>query len=533
MPRRSLTPAQLQELHELAAQWGKIIARRACDDEDATLDLDLDFDAVEQIAQAAAAGLNEGTLEILLEQQADARPDPSPCAGGDSIRANRFAMVPTAAGIFSPQRPLLRLDGHGYSPAVLQQIVTAGARLHSFSDAAFALSLTGLSISARHVQQLTQEVGRELAAARDEQAQQRRRRELKPQVAETPAVVAVEVDGGRLRTRAPSCGPGVHHAESKEDKIACLVTLQSVEHAEDPCPEPPPSYLEPRRIQRLVKQMAGRAGDQPPAADEAADSASPAAAEAVSPPATAKPEDEPWAPRRLMRTCVASLEASRSFGPLMAGEAQARHFYGASRRVRRCAAPVADGQAYNGTIQRGYFPDFVPIVDFLHVICYLFAAAHTEQSEAKRWPQYLAWLRACQQGRSAEVVAELEQRQMALGRPPPGEKLAANDARQIVAEALSYLRNNAGRMDYPSYRRQGLPTTSSLVESLVGEFNARMKGREKFWNRPGGAEAILQVRAALLSEDGRLARHFATRGGSAYRRRRAAASSRPQSQTCS
>ena len=53
-----------------------------------------------------------------------------------------------------------------------------------------------------------------------------------------------------------------------------------------------------------------------------------------------------------------------------------------------------------------------------------------------------------------------------------------------------------------------------------GEFNARVKGREKFWNRPEGAEAILQVRAALLSEDG-LGRHFAERPGSPYRRRNA------------
>ena len=36
----------------------------------------------------------------------------------------------------------------------MQQIVTAGARLHSFADAAFALSLTGLSISPRHVQEI-------------------------------------------------------------------------------------------------------------------------------------------------------------------------------------------------------------------------------------------------------------------------------------------------------------------------------------------------------------------------------------------
>jgi hypothetical protein len=39
-----------------------------------------------------------------------------------------------------------------------------------------------------------------------------------------------------------------------------------------------------------------------------------------------------------------------------------------------------------------------------------------------------------------------------------------------------------------------------------------------FW----GAEAILQVRAAMLSEDQRLERYFAERPGNPYRRRRRA-----------
>ena len=37
-------------------------------------------------------------------------------------------------------------------------------------------------------------------------------------------------------------------------------------------------------------------------------------------------------------------------------------------------------------------------------------------------------------------------------------------------------------------------------------FNRRVKGSEKFWGE-AGAEAILQLRAAFLSEDGRLDRH--------------------------
>jgi hypothetical protein len=388
--------------------------------------------------------------------------------------------------------------------------------LHSFADAAFALGLCGLSISARHVQQLTHEVGTDLARRRDEQAQQRRRRHLAPRVAVTPEVVAVEVDGGRLRTRAADRGRGVHEAENKEDKIACLITLTSHVHAEDPQPEPPPSFVQPRRIQRLVRQMAGQAGDPPLAG--AGSPGEPEAAEETDRPTTpaAAPATEPWAPRRLVRTCVASMVNSRSFGPLMAAEAHSRDFYAARRR-----AFVADGQAYNWSIQRGYFADFVPVVDLLHVVCYLFQAAQAVAAEPERWPLYLRWLRLCWRGQAAEVVTQMEGYQEQVGRPPPGEELLATDPRRVLAEALSYLRNNAGRMDYPRYRREGLPTTSSLAESLVGEFNARVKGKQKFWNRPGGAEAMLQVRAALLSEDGRLDRYFAQRPGSPYRRRAA------------
>lgn len=239
----------------------------------------------------------------------------------------------------------------------MQVIVTADARLHSLGDAAFALSLAGLSLSARHVQELTQPLGAELATVRDAKAKKRLKRQLPPEVAQPPAVVAVEVDGGRLRTRAADGGPGVHQAENQEDKLACLVTLSSQELACDPQPEPPPSFLKPRRIQRLVQQMKGQAGEEPAPAEEP----EPAAPREETP---GLPDEEPWAPRRRRRTCVARMANSRAFGPLVAGEAQARNFYAAGRR-----AFVADGQAYNWTIPHGYFPDFVPIVDFWHVIC--------------------------------------------------------------------------------------------------------------------------------------------------------------------
>jgi hypothetical protein len=142
--------------------------------------------------------------------------------------------------------------------------------------------------------------------------------------------------------------------------------------------------------------------------------------------------------------------------------------------------------------------------------------------EAARWSIYVGWLRACWQGRVREVIEELRLWQGRIGVPPPGQESDAKDPRRLVSEALSYLQNNESRRDYPRYRQEGLPIPSSLAESLVGEFNARLKSKQKYWNRPGGAEAILQLRAAVLSEDERLARFFAQRPGNPYRRRRTA-----------
>ena len=338
-----------------------------------------------------------------------------------------------------------------------------------------------------------------------------RRRQLRPRTDVVPEAVVVEVDGGRIRTRASDSRPGVHGAQHKEDKIACLATLTGPAFAADPQPEPPESFLCPRRVQRLVGQMEGLSG-RDDAQEIPGESTTPAAG-----PIAAESTGR-WSPGKLVRTCVASLGPSSSFGPLVAAEAQGRHFYEAKRR-----AFVADGAAYNWSIHAGYFREFEPVVDLLHVLCYLYASARAVGAdESSGWSQYEVWLRACWRGRVADVLGELDGWQDRVGEPPSGEARTADerrDPRRVVAEARSYLRNNRDRMDYPRYRREGLPTTSSLVESLVGAFNARVKGKQKHWNRPQGAESILQLRAALLSEDDRLSRHFADRPGCPFRKR--------------
>jgi hypothetical protein len=394
-------------------------------------------------------------------------------------------------------------------------IAQAMGQLRSAEQATFALQLAKIGISSRHVQRVAQEIGNELADQRDHKVIQQRRRELPVRVSPTPEVVAAEVDGGHLFTRESDCGPGVHEIQNKEDKTACLVTLKSQTSDHDPQPEPPLAFREPRRVRHLVSQMKGRAAEPP--ADQPENAGENENPTPESPGVEESPEHRPG-PECLVRTCVASMADCHAFGPMMAAEAQERGFYQAPLK-----AFVADGAEYNWGIWRGYFCDFEPITDFLHVLCYVFGAAWgVGNSEPQRWAIYDRWLRTIWQGGVPEVIAELELWQGRVGIPPPGETLKPLDPRRVVAEALSYFRNNQSRMDYPRYRRCGLPITSSLAESLVGDFNARVKSRQQYWNRPDGPEPILQLRAAVLSEDERLERFFAQRPGNPYRGQKAA-----------
>jgi hypothetical protein len=88
-----------------------------------------------------------------------------------------------------------------------------------------------------------------------------------------------------------------------------------------------------------------------------------------------------------------------------------------------------------------------------------------------------------------------------------GKEVPETDPRKIIHGTLTYFTNSCGRMDYPRYRCEGLPVTSSLAESLVKQVSKRVKGTEKFWNNGSSGEAILQLRAAVISDDERL-RHW-------------------------
>lgn len=386
---------------------------------------------------------------------------------------------------------------------MLAKIVHAGAALPSFELAAQTLRLlTDISISGRHVGRLTETIGAELVAERDEQAEAHRLCKLEARVPNAPSVVAVEVDGGRYQRRAEGQGCGARDPQWREDKVACLVTLASKTHDADPQPEPPDCFLDRKRVSRLTHCPAAA---EPEIVGESAE-----------PTPAPRPDSISWQPKRLVRTCVATTRDSEQFGRLVGAEAKARNFEAADRR-----AFVGDGQAYNWAIQRRWFARYVPVVDFIHVLGYVWQAARaTGGSEAEQWDRYVRWLRGCWQGCVSEVLAEMDREQQRIGEAP--EDAEATDPRVVLSRARGYLSNNTERMKYPEYRTAGLPVTSSWVESLIKEINYRVKGTEKFWNEHG-AESVLVVRAAALCDDDRLAKHLAARPGCPFQRRAKAA----------
>jgi len=322
-------------------------------------------------------------------------------------------------------------------------------------------------------------------------------------------LAVVEVDGGRVHTRAEGCGPGVHEPAWRESKVANLLSMRGETFAADPQPEPPAAFTDAQRVAALVRGLQGFSGAQ--TAAQAGESREPEVLEAPTEEAR-----QAWQPERLVRTCVATLHDSETFGALVASEAQERNLYAAPR-----GAFVADGQKYHWSIPQRWFRDFVPINDFLHVLSSVYAAAQAVGGTPRQCAdRYQTWLRSCWQGRVTEVIAALVEAQARLGEVRPDESPPATDPRLVVAPARTYLENNQTRMDYPRYRQQGLPITSALVESVLKEFNYRLKGSEKFWLETG-AEEVLQVRAAYLCEDDRLGKHLAQRPGSPYRRRAA------------
>jgi hypothetical protein len=414
---------------------------------------------------------------------------------GQSICPNLSFDASLASVLFFPQRIVLRLDGSDYSPAVLERIVVAGGTFGSFAIAAKMFKLlTDLVIAERTINIKTIAIGTELAEARAAMTDTHLARPITApaKIAEPAVSLAVaQVDGGRMQTRTVGRGSGVHDPHWRESKNAGLYRMVGETFGDDPHPQLPTCFTSPKQMAGLLHGTAELSSDK--------------ASEASKP-------DLSWRPKSLVRTCVSSLCDSDRFGQMMSAEAERRGFYSSQRR-----AFLGDGLAYNWKIQQTYFETFTPILDFIHPIERLHDLSRVlfdEPDEA--WQQCGKWIELLWLGDVSEVIGILQAEQQARGLVE--ECSDENDPRRKLAETLVYLRNNVSRMDYPAYRAAGLPTTSCLIESQVKEINHRVKGTEKFWNDGDSGNAILHLRAAIISDGSELSDHMAARPGRQYTR---------------
>ena len=411
--------------------------------------------------------------------------------------------------------------------------------------------LCDLSVSTKQVERLTSRVGQERVAERDAEVATFLSLPLAdkfvvPAGTPTPSVVAVMCDGGRIQildrqagsssaalpnppeppctagaspptppdTPEPSSTEGDFDEDAprgsgrskhwREDKIAVLLELDSKVSEEDPCPSLPATFAEPLRIIKLVRGLGKGVKATTDAVEEPRD---------IQQEIAALSEGAEYEPPGIdARQVVATRETWAEFAPMVAAAARDKGFQGATRK-----AFVADGSANNWTLRGRYFGSFEPVLDFIHALAYVYAAALAGRTFAVGWECYQKWIGWVWQGEVAKVIEELQTRQAELGVPEKDEP--EGSVRQVVAKSLRYLTNHQGKMQYPAYRKAGLPMTSSVMESTVKQMNVRVKGTEKFWSEEG-AEGILQLRADDLSDDQPLEAFWARREATASGQRR-------------
>jgi hypothetical protein len=426
----------------------------------------------------------------------------------------------------------LGIDRGSFSPGLLQKIVYAGGNNPSFRRGSEDLRvLAEVIVKPKQVERLSEQIGKERQAERDAAvaawlARPLAQREDSPPDLTPPQLAVVEMDGGRLQIRGdkddtcdadagtPSCKataqgpptptaaePGAsaptiepegqldRPAKSKhwrEEKVGCLLEMNSEVSDVDPCREIPAVFVDPLGALKLAQEI-GHCAVPPgtpfqrvePEEEERGD------------------EDErrkrPGRPEIDKRRVVASRQDVYGFGPLLATTACAMGLFAAPRR-----AFVADGLSENWSVYKRYFSRWTAVLDFVHALSYVYAAAMAGRNFAAGWPVYERWIRWVWSGQVGQVIQELTTRQREVGKPTKEDK--EGSPRQLVQEALRYLSNHQDKMRYDEYRKAGLPLMSSHVESTVKQINYRVKGTEKFWTE-AGAEAILQLRADYLSDD--------------------------------
>jgi hypothetical protein len=183
-------------------------------------------------------------------------------------------------------------------------------------------------------------------------------------------------------------------------------------------------------------------------------------------------------------TYVGAIESCTEFGPRIHAEAL--------RRGLHCTTEVvalADGAPWIWNLVSEQFPGAVQIVDLYHAREHLAEVARVVYANTT---QATAWV-AARREELDEGDVQLVIRALKRLRPH------ADAAKEVVRKAIDYFANNALRMSYGAFRRQGYFVGSGVIEAgcrtIIGQ---RLKQSGMHWT-VRGANAIIALRCSLLS----------------------------------
>lgn len=341
--------------------------------------------------------------------------------------------------------------------------------------------LADIDLSAKQVRRITQQVGQDRLAEREQQVARFQERPLmervtSPAAAPAPEVGVVMLDGGRYQRRDHFGDEQYTGSHWKEDKVGVVLHMTSEVHGNDPHPEFP-EWLASADVIREIAALGTLDPEKSGVFEPLADLSNPRP--------NPQQQTSGWsefAPELVSREVIASSECGEDFGHHLEHTAWQQGVVDAPRM-----AFVADGASVNWTIHRRHFSQMTGILDLMHALSYAWKAAKACNDQVA----YKCWATGIWQGRVTEVITELRTRLT-------DESIAVED-REAVQRAVTYYQHHCSRMDYPCYRQQGLPLTSSHMESTIKQINLRLKGSEKFFRKDTG-ETMLQLRADSLSD---------------------------------
>jgi hypothetical protein len=187
----------------------------------------------------------------------------------------------------------------------------------------------------------------------------------------------------------------------------------------------------------------------------------------------------------LWRAYTATFGNKEAFTPLVSSLA-----HRAGEHFAQEVIFLADGQAYNWTIAGSQFPTAIQIVDFRHAMEHLFAVGNRFFGEGTA--EAHGWVEARKEELLGDQVAEVCRALDELAPRNEGE-------RALQTRESGYFRNNAERMRYGTYRKRGYQIATGVMEAGCKQVvHQRLDQVGMHW-RQETAEAIVALRAALLS----------------------------------